>query len=496
MLNCLSVQIFPNDTGGSPAIKTGIFNVQNNYVTVNGSAAVGSTQPDPASIVGGIFENFDPGFTGKVTVQGNRVGNGTDPLTSLKVNGDVAGGVAGTAATMLPTSGTFDTGSAVTNNHVDITLGSGTSTISGQVGGGASYGGGDIKGNTVTITQGNGGTLAVSGRIQGGANAKLNPTDGGVVGGLNNGNTVKLSTDNSGTITAQNDVIGGLSLSSGVISYNEVTIGSGVTVKQNVGGGWAGILPLTPSGSFLLPENATDDQVSHANVTDNKVWINSGSVEGKVHGGVSQTGAAENNHVYINGGSVGGISGGYVQNYGGGGDNGATGNTVTITGGTVSADGNIYGGEVGWNAKGGNSGGAVTKNEVNITSSATAPVNDISGDIVGGITRGTGKVGGFDNGNTVTIDTGTGTTLALGSVRGGRNRRQRWQQQQRRHIQHRQHQWRRHDHNRQCLWRKNQRRRRRFHRQRPEQGKRERHHRQRPQLRQRQLHLQRQCGHW
>ena len=181
------------------------------------------------------------------------------------------------------------------------------------------------------------------------------------------GNTVKIS---GGTVTIS--VYGGQS-DYGEVSDNTVTITSGSTVENSVYGG----------------------QSSSGEVSDNRVTITGGTVKNRVYGGYSWS-AATGNTVTISGGTVGTVDSSSSV-YGGWSSSGeVSDNTVTITGGTVSGD--VYGG---WS-----NGGAVTGNTVTISGGT------VSGDVYGGCS-------GWGNtdvtGNTVTI---TGGTVS-GDVYGG-----------------------------------------------------------------------------
>ena len=95
------------------------------------------------------------------------------------------------------------------------------------------------------------------------------------------------------------------------LSGNNVTVNGGPAIGGNVFGGAANLLDL--------------------NVTNNRVFINSGTVGSNVYGGYSENGNASHNRVSISSGTVGEHVLGGVSKTGN-----VTGNTVNISGGSVT----------------------------------------------------------------------------------------------------------------------------------------------------------------
>ena len=123
-------------------------------------------------------------------------------------------------------------------------------------------------------------------------------------------------------------------------------------------------------------------------VSDNRVFINSGTVDGYVYGGYSLSGAATANKVNISDGAIIG-AGGFGLVYGGYSDSGAaTGNSVNVSGGVIGAgtSGYIYGGRSAGS-------GAATDNKVNI-SGGTIIGKGTFGQVSGGYSTGSGAATG------------------------------------------------------------------------------------------------------
>ena len=330
---------------------------------------------------------------------------------SVSINGNVIGGV----------TGGYSTESSVTVTDNQITISGSNTTVGAAVHGGFSIGG-DATSNTVTIQNGNktkmvqsrgvwgglssGGSAndnhvvitntgydatnpVVDGTIYGGQandspatasaskntvsinNAKVvgvygGESGSGTVGGKNNGNCVSIT---DATVTG--NVFGGSS-TTGSVSYNEVAIsGSNSNISASVFGGYSG-------GS--------------GEVTDNTVTIQNGAKLNKpVYGGLSNSNnAGKSDH----------------------------GNTVTITGGTIT--GNVYGGYVTSGS------GSAINNAVDISGSATIGASGSTKNIHGGYANGTGNaIGNTVSINLVTNDKGTpddttdDTGVIWGTVYGG-----------------------------------------------------------------------------
>ncbi|MDR3043122.1 MAG: autotransporter outer membrane beta-barrel domain-containing protein [Desulfovibrio sp.] len=329
------------------------------------------------------------------------------------------------------------TGNFVQANTVILTTG----TVTGTVYGGSSWSD-EAKQNIVTLYGAQVGEYIFGGHVLAGTSAA---TD----------NTVNI---NGGTVES---VYGGAS-ASGSVLRNNVTI-------NGLGSAWS------PSGAVVnydvfggLVSNAADSSITAAynsvnmnggmvsgniyggmvesgagTATDNTVTMTYGTVARDITGGESTSGASRRNAVNISGGSVNGyVYGGYSYSddatdntvtisglaavggylYGGLAESGgvATGNTVTISGGSVDGDVisgssgvatgntvNISGGMLGRNVYGGfGSSGTAQDNDVNISGGTVA------GYVYGGRADGSGTAVN----NVVTISGGT----VLGYVYGGR----------------------------------------------------------------------------
>ena len=240
---------------------------------------------------------------------------------------------------------------AVKNSTVMITSGS---TVEDSVYGGYSSSsgyGGEVSGNTVTITGGK-----VTGYVYGGR----------ISVGTATGNRVTIT---DGTVN--DGIYGGCSSNGGVATGNTVTI-TGDTVTGYVYGG------CSNGGA----------------ATGNRVTITDGTVNNGIYGGWGYTDAT-NNRVTITGGTVkGDVYGGRMEN------GNASGNTVTISGGkvgTVDSSSSVYGGWS-WNGS-----GEVSGNTVALLGSA---------DVTAASLYGSNKAG-TDSRNTLLIDGWSSSTTAV-----------------------------------------------------------------------------------
>ncbi|MBO5604103.1 MAG: hypothetical protein J5915_01850, partial [Acidaminococcaceae bacterium] len=136
---------------------------------------------------------------------------------------------------------------------------------------------------------------------------------------------------------------------------------------------------------------------AQGSAVNNTVRINSGTVTGHVDGGYSANGAAENNKVYMDGGTVEGyVEGGLSDS----GSAGAKGNEVTISGGTVKNV--VLGAYVRTNST-----GNAENNKVTVSNTAS-----LSDDVQGGQVKGSGKA----ISNSVTLTGGTASKGILGGA--------------------------------------------------------------------------------
>jgi hypothetical protein len=175
---------------------------------------------------------------------------------------------------------------------------------------------------------------------------------------------------------------------------NKVYINKG-SVTGNVYGAY-----LDDSGNYFNSDDPNSVWYDGGNTNSNEVHISDGTVSGKAIGGLvgsNVTGNATGNSVAVSGGTVtGDVDGGYTGNGGN-----VTGNSVTIEGGTVST---VTGGAS--FGESGNSGDAVS-NSVSLSAGSV-------GSIYGGYSEGKSYNGGAVTGNTVTITGGSVGTNARG----------------------------------------------------------------------------------
>ena len=301
-------------------------------------------------------------------------GNGTIKITEGNVsdiNGDVYGN-----------QGHLDANGIVTG-YVEMTGG----IVGDDVYGGWADNAGDVKDSTVTISGGTVGTVDSSRNVYGGYSS----SNSGEV----SDNTVRIT----GGSTVEGSVYGGHSLSYSlegeVVTGNTVTITSGSTVKGSVYGGYNNGGGEVSGNTVTITGCKVNDAYgaavyggfSYGDATGNRVTITDSTVgtedsNGIVYGGWGHTDAT-NNRVTITDGTVNGICGGF------GSEGAATGNTVTITGSTVTEV--VYGGWGGPDA---------TNNRVTITGGI------VTGEVCGGIVTGDvcGGLGDADvTGNTVAL---------------------------------------------------------------------------------------------
>ncbi|MDR3086862.1 MAG: hypothetical protein LBU45_02790 [Azoarcus sp.] len=164
----------------------------------------------------------------------------------------------------------------------------------------------------------------------------------------------------------------------------------------------------------VLGGNDTSQSGATVTANDNKVIINSGTIlNGLVIAGhadtnnghsVTASATATGNIVTITGGTMGSVSGGEADVGTGPGNGTANDNRVTITGGTVA--GEVHGGNAGSN--GGTS--TATGNIVTITGGT------VTGAVVGGYLSMAGGTSGIASGNIVTITGGTLTSVIGGGA--------------------------------------------------------------------------------
>ena len=195
------------------------------------------------------------------------------------------------------------------------------------------------------------------------------------------------SNDNTVIMTGGNVQLGG---------SNVEVLGAKVTTEEASGNQVTVSGGKITNGSELAGAAAYDVA---ATLTNNTVTVTgSANIQADIDGAMTANGTADSNHVIIEGGTVNKDSGtGHICGGRSNGGGNATNNTVTISGGTVTAR-VIVGGSA--------NGGIATGNTVTVSSDVTA------GDVFGGYTaRGTGAV----TGNIVTLN----GAKVTGNVYGG-----------------------------------------------------------------------------
>lgn len=300
------------------------------YDVSNNTVAVHSGQMK--TVAGGVIYLGTGNVSGNaVTVNGGTISN-TDAIRPYAVYGGA----------IIPQE---DTGT-VTNNSVTINDGN----ITGWVVGGGTNGSGDVTGNRVTI---NGGTIGDE-----------NVWGGTGMAGTVSGNSVII---NGGTIEAT--VMGGYASDTGSAVHNTVQVTAG-TIEGEVHGGYSekgsatGNTVTITGGTFNNSITGGTAYGDKSPANDNMVSIsgNSTKINETVLGAYADSGEAANNKVVITGGTleanellagamVNGdafnnsleITGGTIHmnsvngTVAGSAHSQATGNTLTISGGTVTA---------------------------------------------------------------------------------------------------------------------------------------------------------------
>ena len=346
--------------GGYDDTEVSLPEVFKNNVTITGTAAT--------NIVCGAYSFYGNVRENTVTISGNTLGNvvcggGTGAADAIKnhiiikanseVNGIVYGGKGVTSSkendvtisdsTINKTVYGGEADGNTENNHVTIDA---NSTVKESVFGGYSFKG-DSKNNEVTINCGSvvtgnvAGGVALKGNSEGNTVSIIKSSAANVYGGKGDTSSKKNNVEISDS-TIKKNVYGGYADNdkNGSAEKNEVAIGAGSKVSEDIYGGYA----------------------TH-NTNENKVSITNGAEVGQsVFGGYSFKGDSKNNEVTINCGSVvtGNVAGGVALKgnsegntvsiikssaanvYGGKGDTSSKGNSVEISEGTISNS--VYGG--------------------------------------------------------------------------------------------------------------------------------------------------------
>ena len=346
--------------GGYDDTEVSLSEVFKNNVTITGTAAT--------NIVCGAYSFYGNVRENTVTISGNTLGNvvcggGTGAADAIKnhviikanseVNGIVYGGKGVTSSkendVMISDSTINKTvygGEADGNtekNHVTIDA---SSTVKESVFGGYSFKG-DSKNNEVTINCGSvvtgnvAGGVALKGNSEGNTVRIIKSSAANVFGGKGDtsskGNSVEIS---EGTI--RNSVYGGYADNdkNGSAEKNEVAIGAGSKVSEDIYGGYAthntNENKVSITNGAEIGENVFGGYSLKADSKNNEVTINGGSVvTANVAGGVTVKGSSEGNTVRI-------IKSSAANVYGGKGDTSSKGNSVEISEGTISNS--VYGG--------------------------------------------------------------------------------------------------------------------------------------------------------
>ena len=318
--------------------------VSNNSLTVNGGAVTGD-------VYGGTTTSGDASYNA-VTINSGTVSSNTYGKGNVYGGNSYYGNASYNAVTV---NGGTVTGNTYSNGNV---YGGNTSS-------------GEATHNMVIIT---GGTIS---RVYGG-NSNLNATNntvtvqGGTVGSVTgaysskeaNNNTVNVSNGTVGTSAGSYAVVGaandGTSSGDPVASGNSVTVTGTAQVTGLVIGArdayYAAVITdntVTIDGSAVVTGDVFGGYGWHKDKTQNRVYVNSGTVTGNVYGVElnssysSDTGNATSNEVHISGGTVSGsVYGGAIKGKVSG---NANSNTVEISGGEVKASGagsgdTVYGG--------------------------------------------------------------------------------------------------------------------------------------------------------
>ena len=333
-----------------------------NNVTITGTAAT--------NIVCGAYSFYGNVRENTVTISGNTLGNvvcggGTGAADAIKnhiiikanseVNGIVYGGKGVTSSkendvtisdsTINKTVYGGEADGNTENNHVTIDA---NSTVKESVFGGYSFKG-DSKNNKVTINYGSvvtgnvAGGVALKGNSEGNTVSIINSSAANVYGGKGDTSSKENNVEISDS-TITNNVYGGYADNdkNGSAEKNEVAIGAGSKVSEDIYGGYA--THNTNENKVRITNGAEVGQSvfggysSQGGSKNNEVTINCGSVvTGNVAGGVALAGISEGNKVNIAHSSVN------VNVYGGYGAKDSIGNIISVTDGS-SVNKNVYGG--------------------------------------------------------------------------------------------------------------------------------------------------------
>ncbi|MDD7441342.1 MAG: hypothetical protein PUG38_01755 [Sutterellaceae bacterium] len=375
--------------------------LQFNSGTVGRTVAAGQAESGEASgnkitIAGGTAGIQAFGGYGAKTASGNR----------LEISGDAVVGLPdGNVNYQVAAAGRSTAGDASGNEAV-MTGG----TVYGSIQGGSGMGKGFVSGNTLTLSGGEVTFCAEAGYAQRGTATGNNTTmTGGVVGEVLTGGMAQLLSEGNTTLFTGGEVkgraTGGEDLASSTatttVKNNTLTMSGSAKTASAFGGLTVGVA----EGNKAIIEGGEAGQVfgGHGKngATGNSVEVSgSASVTKSVYGGFSALAGANGNTVTVKGGTIA------KSVVGGQGTSAAEGNTVEVT-----ADAKVSGGAYG---------GYVAKSSLKEelaegeTGAATGNKVTVTGTSVGGTWGGYSTLGAAE-GNTVTL---TGATVT-GDAAGG-----------------------------------------------------------------------------
>jgi len=403
------------DGGGNIIVKAGA-----NLVTPNIGAATGSSLSVTGNVTGG---NLNSG--GIVSATGNVTGGNVTTAGLVTATGNVTGGNLVTAgvitATGNITGGNVNTAGALsaTGNVQggNITT-AGLMSATGNINGGNLISAALVQGVTVSasgnVIGGNvttAGLITATGNITGG-----NVTTAGLMsatGNINGGNLISAALLQGTTVSATGNVIGGNVTTAGLINATgnitggNVNTAGALSATGNVQGG-----NLVTAGLISATGNITGGNlgVGSGNITGGNVSV-TGNVTavnfiGNISGNIDAAGA--NTEVQFNDNNLLGASSAFTFN--------TASNLLTVggtvQGTTVSATGNVVGGNV-------NTAGVVTATG-NVTGGnlITAGVITATGNVTGGNVNTAGLVSATGNVTGGNVNT-AGVVTATGNVTGG-----------------------------------------------------------------------------
>lgn len=289
------------------------------------------------------------------------------------------------------------------NNVINVNDGS---ALNATAAAGYSSSSGEVAYNTVKIT---GASSAAGAAVYGGYskegevyNNQVSLTDASsvqsdVYGGYAGGALVQRNLVTAQKADISGNVYGGYAAAGEGAADNEVSLGSQTAVSAVVAGGWAASgdaknnkVGASSGASLAASSEIYGGYAEQGAASGNTVTLKSASAGGKAYGGYGVSGAAEKNSLSVSGATEGGavLAGGWSESAD------AAGNTLSVTGSSLTGD--FYGG-YGANAAG---------------NQAVVSASGLTGNLYGGY-----AVSGEASGNTASVS-GGGKTFS-GSVYGG-----------------------------------------------------------------------------